>query len=445
MIIIGNGRVVTRDEKKPYIESGAVVCDGEKIKEVGTSQDIRKKYPSAEFIDAAGGVIMPAFINMHEHIYSAFARGLSINGYDPKGFLDILDGLWWKIDRMLNLQDVYRSAQATYLDCIKNGVTTVFDHHAGFGAIEGSLSEISRAAGESGIRTCLCYEVSDRDGSEKAALSIEENENFIKYCKEAKDPLLAGMMGMHASFTLSDETLERCSGLAADYGVGCHIHVAEGLADVTDCLSKYGKKIVNRLYDAGILGPLTLAVHCLHVDNEELDIIKTTDTMVVHNPESNMGNAVGCSDVPGMYAKKILLGLGTDGYTNDMLESYKVGNLIHKHYTGNPNAGWEELPAMLFRNNAVMANRYFKPTLGILKAGAAADVIVTDYHPLTPMNGSNINSHVLFGMNGRSVVTTMCAGKVLMKDRVFTELDEESIMAKSREQAAGLWKRINGD
>lgn len=443
MIIIGNGRVFTRDDSNPFITNGAVVCDGGIIKETGIFADLKSRYPGARFIDARGGTIMPALINMHNHIYSAFARGLIIKGYNPKGFLDILDGLWWKLDRTMNLQDTYWSAKSVYLDCIKNGVTTVFDHHASFGSVEGSLYEISRAASEAGMRTCLCYEVSDRDGEKKSAASIAENEAFLKQCNAEHNTMQAGMIGMHASFTISDRTMEKCAQLADDYNTGCHIHVAEGLSDVTDCLSRYGKRIINRLYDMNILGPKTLAVHCVHVDNQEMDMVKETDTMVVHNPESNMGNAVGCGDVPAMFQKGIMLGLGTDGYTNDMLESYKVGNLIHKHATGDPNAGWEEIPSMLFKNNAVMANRYFKPELGVLKQGAAADVIVTDYIPLTPVNASNINGHIVFGMNGRSVITTVCAGKVLMENRVLTGMDEEEIMARSREQSADLWKRIN--
>ncbi|MCR5289738.1 MAG: putative aminohydrolase SsnA [Treponema sp.] len=443
MIVIGNGRVVTRDPDNPFIENGAIAVDGRFIKRVGTLADVQKEFPAAQFVDAHGGVIMPGLINMHNHIYSAFARGMAISGYNPHGFMDILEGLWWRLDRTMNLQDTYWSGMATYLDCIKNGVTTIFDHHASFGAIEGSLSELSRGVSQAGIRACLCYEVSDRDGTEKSHLSVQENENFLKYCKDNPDPMQAGAVGMHASFTIGNNTMEQCAALAKKYDTGCHIHVAEGLSDVTDCLSKYGKRIVERLYDMNILGSKTLAVHCVHVNHQEMKILKETDTMVVHNPESNMGNAVGCGDVPGLFEEGLLLGLGTDGYTNDMFESYKVAAIIHKHHTANPNAGWVEIPTMLFKNNALMANRYFKEPLGVLKEGYAADIVVTDYNPLTPMTADNIGGHVQFGMSGRSVVTTMCAGKILMQDRKCTELDEEEILAKSREQAADLWKRIN--
>ena len=173
-------------------------------------------------------------------------------------------------------------------------------------------------------------------------------------------------------------------------------------------------------------------------------LLKETDTIVVHNPESNMGNAVGCGPVIRLFEEGILLGLGTDGYTNDMLESYKVGNIIHKHNLCDPTVAWGEIPAMLFENNPRIASRFYNHPLGVLQSGAYADVIVTDYDPLTPMDGSNVNGHILFGMNGRSVVTTVCNGKVLMKDRKILVADEANIMKECRLSAAKLWKSING-
>ena len=194
MLIIGNGRLVTRDAGQPFFENGAVAIDGTTIKKVGTLEEIKKEFPEAEFVDAKGGVIMPAFINTHEHIYSAMARGLSIKGYDPHGFLDILDGLWWTIDRHLTLEQTYLSAMATYIDSIKNGVTTVFDHHASFGQIKDSLFAIEDAAKEFGVRACLCYEVSDRDGMDKSREAVLENARWIKHALADDTDMIAGMM-----------------------------------------------------------------------------------------------------------------------------------------------------------------------------------------------------------------------------------------------------------
>ena len=443
MLIVGNGRLFTRDEKCPFIENGAVAMDETRIKAAGRDEEIKERFKGAEYIDAKGGVIMPAFINTHEHIYSAMARGLSIRGYNPKGFLDILDGQWWTIDRHLTLEQTKYSAMDTMISCIRNGVTTIFDHHASFGQIKGSLFTIADAAKELGIRACLCYEISDRDGMDKAKEAVMENAEFIRYALKDDTDMLAGMMGMHAQFTISDATME----LAAAYKpaeAGYHIHVAEGIEDLHDCLKKYGKRIVDRLMDMSILGEKTLLGHCIYINAQEMDLIRDTHTMVVHNPESNMGNACGCPPTMELVHRGILTGLGTDGYTHDMTESYKVANVLHKHHLCDANAAWGEVPKMLFENNALIANRYFKAPLGVLKEGAAADVIVVDYDPPTQLDASNINSHILFGMTGRDVVTTIGNGKVLMKDREIKVADTREVMAKCREESAKLWKSING-
>ena len=442
MLLIGNGRLLTRDQGN-YIENGAVAIEGNLILEVGETAKLKQKYPEAEWIDADGGVIMPGLVNTHNHIYSAFARGLSIKGYNPHDFNDILEGMWWKIDRLLTKENDSLSAQAVYIDCIKNGVTTVFDHHASYLDIPGSLDTIADAAKALGVRTSLCYEVSDRDGKAKMTEAMLENERMILRANADDSDMLKGMMGLHAAFTLSDETLALCKQHTPSY-TGAHIHVAEGPGDQVDSLHKYGKRIVERLYENGILGEKTLAIHCVHVSPAEMAILKQTNTMVVHNPESNMGNAVGCGPVIRLFQEGILLGLGTDGYTNDMLESYKVGNIIHKHNLCDPTVAWGEIPAMLFENNPRIAGRFFRKPLGVLKAGAYADVIVTDYDPLTPMDGGNANGHILFGMNGRSVVTTVCNGKVLMKDRKVLVADEKLVMQECRKSAAKLWQSING-
>ena len=442
MFILGKGTVITRDPNMPIIKDGALIIDQGNIVELGAYEKLRNEYPEAPMVDAHNGIIMPGFINTHEHIYSAMARGLSVRGYQPNGFLDILEGMWWNIDRHLTLEQVKLSALSTYLECIRFGVTTIFDHHASYGAIKGSLFQIEEAARETGIRSCLCYEVSDRDGKEKMKAAVLENEELIKYAQKDSSDMIAGMMGLHASFTLSDATLDFCAKHKPDEA-GYHIHVAEGIEDLQDCLNQYGKRIVNRLMDHQILGEKTLLAHCIYINKQEMELIKETDTMVVHNPESNMGNACGCPPTMKMVEEGILTGLGTDGYTQDMIESYKVANLLHKHSLCDPNAAWGEIPKMLFEGNQAIANRYFKTPLGCLKKGAAADVIVSDYIPNTPLNENNINSHILFGMNGNSIITTIVNGTVLMKDREFITLDEEYILAKVREGAKDLWSRLN--
>ena len=442
MYLIANGKLITRDSAMPYLENGGVAVEGAKILEVGETAALKAKYPQAEFIDAKGMVIMPAFINAHSHIYSGLARGLSIKGHNPTNFFEVLDGMWWNIDRHLTLEDTRRSAYTTYIDSIKTGCTTVFDHHASYCEIEGSLFAIEEVAKELGVRTCLCYEVSDRDGEAKCDAAIQENADFIAHCEKEQDPMVKAMFGGHALFTISDRIFEKMV-KANDGRTGFHIHVAEGMNDVYDSLQKYGTRSVNRLLNQGILGPKTLLGHCIHVNPAEMDIIKETGTMVVNNPESNMGNAVGCSPILQMIQKGILVGMGTDAYTFDMLESLKVALIIQRHHACLPNVAWCEVTDMLFKNNREICAKYFPDPLGILKAGAAADVIVMDYKPFTPFSGDNIDGHMIFGMTGRQCETTMCNGRLLMKDRQLIGIDEEAVNARTLEVSKKLWGRLN--
>ena len=443
MKLIVGGRLITRDPAGiGYYEKGAVAFEGRFITEVGEEAVLRQKYPQAELLDARGGVIMPAFINAHTHIYSALARGLSIVGNDPTTFYEVLDGTWWAMDRKLDLAATEASANALLMDCIRQGVTTIFDHHASYCEIPGSLFRIGESAKRFGIRSCLCYEVSDRDGEEKSLQAIQENADWITYCQQQNDPMLAAMFGGHALFTISDQTFDRME--AANNGrAGYHIHVSEGMDDVYDSLRNYGRRPVQRLHDHGILGEKTVLGHCIHVNPAEIELIRDTGTMVVSNPESNMSNAVGVCPVLPLTKAGILVGLGTDAWTNDMVESLKAALCVQRLNACLPNAAWGEVTDMLFRNNARIAAKVFPDQLGVLKAGASADIIVMDYKPFTPFSDENIDGHILFGMTGRLCRTTVAAGKVLMLDRELVGIDEEAENAHILEAAKSLWGQLN--
>jgi len=442
MLLIGNGKVITRDNAKPIIDNGCIAVDGNKILEIGLTKDLKEKYSSARFIDAKGKIIMPGFINTHMHYYSTFARGMANDSPKATKLSDILKGLWWRLDKKLTLEDVYYSAIAPMIDGVKNGVTTVFDHHASPYAVTGSLFKIAEAAERIGVRSNLCYETSDRDGEKIGDEGIAENVDFIKYCNKKNDDMLKGMFGLHASMTISDKTLGKCLDAISGLDTGFHVHSAEGIEDLEDAKANYGTGVVERWYKAGVLSKKTIAVHCIHISDKEMDMLKEKNAIVVHNPESNMGNAVGAARILDMHKKGILLGLGTDGYTSDMMESYKVANIIHKHVNADSTVAWGEVPEMLFDNNRKITERFISNPVGILKAGALADIIIVDYNPPTPINENNINSHLLFGINGRNVDTTIINGKVLMEERKLVDIDEEKIMAKSRELASEVWKRF---
>lgn len=443
MIMFGNGVVVTRDAQCPLINGGAVaVGDDGLISALGPTQKLRREYPGAHFVDARGGLIMPGLINLHHHAYYTLARGLTPRPGAGKGLPALLEGRWWRLDRAMNLEDVYHGAAAAFLECVRSGVTTVFDHHASYGAVTGSLSEISRAADELGLRACLCYEVSDREGESKCRAAIQENVDFIREASRRGDGMRCGMMGMHAGFTLSDRTLEACME-ALPATSGCHIHVAECLEDTTHSLQTYGKSVVRRLRERGVLGRKTLAAHCIHLNWEDVQILRETDTAVIHCPRSNMCNAAGAADVTEYSRARVGLCLGTDGEAADMLGELAAASALCRHSSQNPDAGFEELPRALFTSNAAFANRFFETPLGVLKPGAAGDVIVLDYRPPTPLTAENLDLHLLAAAGTARVSTTAAAGKLLMEYGVLLCADEEKLLDGARKQAADLWRRVN--
>ena len=288
------------------------------------------------------------------------------------------------------------------------------------------------------MRASLCYEVSDRN---VPGAGIAENERFIKKVGKG-DGQIAAMMGFHASFTVSDETVEKCVGIADDAGVGCHIHVAEDLADREDSLAKYGVPTVNRLHNLGLSGEQSIFVHCVHIDESEMDILADTNTIVVHNPESNMNNAVGVTKVLKMLDKGILVGLGTDGMASDMLSQMRVAYLLHRLDNLDPRVAFMEAPQLLLQNNAEIAERQFGVRLGEIKVGRPADLAIMDYYPPTPLSEANFLGHFIFGLTDATVDTTVCRGEILMKNKEILSLDEERLAARSRELAPELWKRL---
>ena len=341
-LLLTHGQVFTLGQQNELIADGAIYIEGDTIVEVGSTDRLTAKYPSAERLDAAGKVVLPGSICGHTHFYGAFARGMAIPGAPATNFVEILERLWWKLDRALLWDDIKYSALIFLVDAIRHGCTTLIDHHASPNAIDGSLDIIADAVKESGLRASLCYEVTDRNGMAGAAAGIAENARFLKRCLNERDPQLADSFGLHAALTLSDKTLEaqrrqpprRQGGREG----GFHIHVAEDKADQDQSLRKYNLRVVERLNKLGILGPRTIAVHCVHLDEFEKDILHETGTWVTHQPRSNMNNAVGLPDVAGMLRRGIKVALGNDGFSMNMFEEMKAAYLAHKHNQRNPQA-----------------------------------------------------------------------------------------------------------
>lgn len=452
--LIGNGTVMTLGEASQCLEKGAVLVRDQRIAALGAESELRAQYPTAHFVDAHGGLILPGFLCAHTHFYGAFARGMAIPGEPPRNFSQILRQLWWRLDKALTPEDIAASAEIFLMDAIRHGTTCVIDHHASPNAVDGSLDIIADAVVASGLRACLAYEVSDRDGPAVMEAGMRENERFIRALRNELKPqaeagLLAASYGLHASFTLGPQTLERCAASGAELGVGFHIHVAEDLSDEEDSATKYGRRVVERLLSEHILGPRSIAAHCVHVQSGEIATLAETRTSSVHNPRSNMNNAVGRAPVEEMLAAGVNVGLGNDGFSMNMMQEMKAAYLMHKLAAADPRVMPGDLVLqMSFARNARIAEAVFAPfaadfpRVGELSVGAAADLVLLDYYPPTPLSSGNFPWHLLFGIDAQHVNSTMVAGRWLMRDRQVLEMDEERIHARSRELAAELWKRI---
>jgi len=441
-MLITHATVVTWGKPNQVLEDHAIHIRNGIIVELGTSLKLQERYSQEETLDAAGKFVLPGNICAHTHFYGAFSRGMAIPPPAPGNFLQILEKLWWPLDKALTHESVRASVLVCLVDAIKHGTTTLIDHHASQNAIDGSLDVIAEAATQAGVRSALCYEVTDRDGLEKAMAGIRENVRFIQKTRLTRNPLLAAAFGLHASLTLSDATLETCRNEAPE-GTGFHIHAAESDVDQYDSLFKSGLRVVDRLHKHNLLGPRSILAHAVHVDAKEIQTLAETKTWVTHQPRSNMNNAVGVAPVESMLRAGVRLGLGNDGFSNAMWEEWKTAYLIHKAWHRDPRrmSGYDVVE-MAISNNADLATTFFPETpVGKIEPGAAADLMVVEYHPFTPITPENIPWHILFGFHDSMVHTTIVNGKILMKDRELVTLDEEGVAAQARELAPQIWKR----
>ncbi len=440
-LLIAGGTVVTLGEASRVLPDHAVLCENGSITRIAPSPELH--VPADETLDARGKVVMPGFINAHTHFYSTLVRGLT-KAEPAAGFQEVLEHLWWRLDRALEPEDCRLSALVALLEAVRHGTTTLIDHHASPHAVRGSLDALAAAVARVGVRACLCYELSDRDDQAIAADGIAENVAFLERCARGPDPHLRALFGLHAAFTLSDATLERAVAEATRLGAGFHVHVAEAATDQEHSLREHGVRVVERLNRLGVLGPKTIAAHCVHVDEREIDLLAATGTAVAHCPQSNLNNAVGVADVPALTRRGVVVGLGTDAMTENMLEELRAALWVRHLAAGDPSTGWSETLATLLVGNAAIADRLWPGAgLGELREGGAADLVLIDYHAPTPLDETTFGGHLVFGLSQASVDTTIVAGRVLMAGkRLRLDLDEAALAAQARERSRALWERF---
>jgi putative selenium metabolism protein SsnA len=425
-MIFTNARVVTFDRTNRVIDSGSVEVRSDGT--FGTIESGRRR--GAEVVDAGGRLLMPALINCHSHLYSVLARGMVLPGPAPANFGEILRRLWWRLDRALTLEDVYYSALVGLVDSAKCGVGTVIDHHSSPGACANSLDTVEAAFHKIGLRGATCYEMSDRNGRSAAQEAIGEN---IRFATKRRNKMVGAAFGLHASFTLSDRTLRTCLEANQSLQAPFHVHVAEAASDAG---------AVRRLIEAGILGERSLAAHCVHITASERRMLACRGVNVVHNPQSNCNNAVGIAGLSDLIRAGVLVGLGSDGYSPRMWDEFKTAFHLQKLKARDPRAGYDEAFATAFRNNRIIVEKLWGLSIGRIESGAAADFILVDYFPPTPIHAGNLFGHLLFGIANQAIDTLVVNGRFVVREKRCVTIDERRLAQRAAVQAKALWTRI---
>jgi putative selenium metabolism protein SsnA len=441
-ILIENAGVVVDPLGDTLLTGQAVAIEGTEIAAVGPIRELTRRYPQAERIDGTGSLLLPGLIDAHTHLYSALSLGMPAPASPPRNFPQILERVWWRFDKALRDEDNEVSALVGSILSLRSGITTILDHHASPHAVDGSLSLLAEGVERVGLRACLAYEVSDRDGPEIRDRGIAENRRFIESIQRREDGLLAGLFGLHAVFSLADETLRRCAAAAHELEVGCHMHLAEHEPEVSAFARDHEASIAEFLAEVGILGPQTLVAHTVHVDREDVEVLKQTRTFNVHNPKSNMGNGVGIAPVADMLEWGQPVGLGSDGYY-DIPQELVTVRLLQNVGQRDPSAFSDTQALQLaYEHNVRFAESLFGCRLGKIASGYAADVILIDYRPATPIEPWNLSQHIVAALSGGSVRTALVAGRVVLRDGEVTGVDEAGVWTRARAQATELWARL---
>ena len=437
-----SGTIVTLDP--PGVERGDLRVEGGRVTERASQLAARE---GEEVIQLNGKLLMPGMVCGHTHLYSALARGMPAPPRAPSNFREILELVWWRLDRALDEETIYWSAVAGALDAARAGTTCLFDHHASPSVITGSLKLVREAIQKVGLRAVLCYEVTDRGGTRKRDEGVEENRAFLKSLSGSTlqtpgsesqarhHPLFRGMVGAHASFTLSDRSLDACAALIREFDTGLHIHVAEDAFDVEDANEQYGVGVVERLASHGALNAKTILAHGTHLDDREIQSARAAGVWFAHNPRSNMNNRVGYAPV-AKFGERVVL--GTDGIGGDMFEEMRAAFFKGR----DAGAGLEASDWLrVLANNQRMASAAFGVDLSGLGMGSTADLIVLDYDSPTPLTTENLASHLVFGLTSASVESVMVSGRFIVRDRV-SALDHEDIYAEARKACERLWAKL---
>lgn len=387
-------------------------------------------------LNAAGRVITVPLINFHDHFYSRLAKGLPISG-PLDSFLNILKNLWWKLDRALDLDMVQACAQMAVLESIRQGVTYIFDHHASPDSTRNSLSTIAGVMQDFGLRGALCFETSDRNGFEQAQEALQENANFIRANAANRD--MKGMLGLHALFTLGDDTLWRAHEIVEETAAGIHIHLAEGKDDPRISQEKYQRILTERLLDFQLLNEKSILAHGIYLTEKDYKNIANSGAAIVYNPDSNLNNAVGLPNYQTV-PEEIPILVGTDGMSANIARSLKQLFLLYRHQGASFDQAFYWFIKIYF-NQLAFVRKYF-PDFPSLKIDQRADFVIWDYVPPTPFTSENFWGHFIYGILERPVHSVIQNGQFLMRNHRISGANLEEINLNIYRQGSRLFNKM---
>jgi len=381
-------------EPDPRVERCDLLIKGGRVVERGIGLAVP---PGAGVKELNGRVVMPGFINAHQHLYMTLAPGMPAPDNTPRSFQDVLTEIWWKLDRALDQQVVYQSAMAGAWDALRCGTTMLFDHHSSLRSVGGSLDTIARGLRQVGVRGCLSYEVTDRGGPGSRDTTLEENRRWLTRMREDQGDgvgWFSGVIGAHASFTLEDRTLVRLRELCDEFDVGIHIHLGEGQTDRTLCDERGWPAPLERLDRYGLLRRTTLLAHGVDLTAGELKVIGERGCWLVHNGRSNMNNAVGRAPVDRFPSRSCF---GTDGIDSNMLGEMRT-SFYRGNETGRGTLGFSGA-RKLWIGGYSLAREIFGEPFGSLDVGAPADFVICNEGHKSPLTADNWLSLLLFGFH----------------------------------------------
>lgn len=376
-------------------------------------------------VDLGGKRVLPGFVNAHTHLYSALAPRMPWPKTRPASFRALLEQVWWRLDRALDERALRVSVRLGLVEAIRHGVTTVIDHHSSPGITEGSLDIIAEEAHALGIKVSLAVELSDRNGENAADDALDENLHALS--AYASDEIVRGLFGLHASFTLSDETLEKVLEVLP-FETPFHLHCAEAPEDLEHARELGYESVVDRLAATGLLRPGTLLAHGVHLRPGDTALIREMGAYLVHCPQSNAHNRVGTADVGAMLGDGVHVGLGTDGFLSGLLtEAQFARDAGVGHGTLTPGRVGE----LLFLHNAAIASSVFGRPLGRLDEGEDADFVVME--PTKTVLDPEAK-----------VLRVVSRGRTVYEDGQVLDLDLTDLHAEADSEAKRLAERVAG-